>query len=124
MRDVRGRFLADLPSSWMEGRTACGEASAAMALSGALAANPGLPPLRSAQISFIGPLSGEVEIRPSLLRRGRSAAFVSSQLQSNGGLGLTATFRPHRTVIRMSSICRARIRNCRSEARGSRFPPK
>ena len=92
MREDGGRFLVDLPSSWMQGRTAYGGASAAIALVGALAAEPDLPPLRSAQISFVGPVSGEVEIRPSLLRRGRSAVFVSSQLLSNGGLGLAATF--------------------------------
>ena len=51
-----------------------------------------LPPLRSAQVSFIGPLAGPVHIRAQRLRRGRNAAFVQADVESEAGLGLRATF--------------------------------
>ncbi|TFI57439.1 thioesterase family protein [Sphingomonas parva] len=87
-----GLFRAALPACWMQGRTAYGGASAALALAAALAAEPDLPPLRSAQIAFVGPLGGALEIRPTLLRRGRSASFVRVDVASDGALGLAATF--------------------------------
>lgn len=63
-----------------------------MALEAARHADPDLPPLRSAQISYVGPLSGDVTIRAQKLRRGRNAAFVRSDVTGEVGLGLSATF--------------------------------
>ena len=84
-------FDAALPDCWMQGRTAYGGASAALALAAAQAAFPDLPPLRSAQVAFAGPLGRALEIRPTLLRRGRSAGFVRVDVLSEGALGLSAT---------------------------------
>lgn len=81
-----------IPATWLQGRTAYGGLSAALALHVAQQADADLPPLRSAQVSFIGPLSGEVAIRTQLLRRGRNAAFVQADVEGEGGLGLRATF--------------------------------
>jgi acyl-CoA thioesterase len=67
-----------VPANWLQGRTAYGGFSAALALHAAKAAVPDLPPLRSALIAFIGPLSGTVEVSATLLRRGRNAAFVQA----------------------------------------------
>jgi acyl-CoA thioesterase len=77
---------------WLQGRTAYGGLSAAIALGAVLARWTDLPPLRSAQIAFVGPLVGEVEIVPTLLRRGRTAAFVQADIRTGDTLGLRAAF--------------------------------
>ncbi len=81
-----------IPATWQQGRTAYGGLSAALALHAAMRVEPDLPPLRSAQVSFIGPLSGEVTIRATKLRRGRNAAFVQADVTGEAGLGLRGTF--------------------------------
>ena len=81
-----------IPTTWQQGRTAYGGLSAALALHAAKRVEPDLPPMRSAQVSFIGPLSGAVTIRATKLRRGRNAAFVQADVTSDAGLGLRATF--------------------------------
>lgn len=81
-----------IPENWLQGRTAYGGLSAALALHVAQRSDDDLPPLRSAQVSFIGPLAGPVLIRAQRLRRGRNAAFVQADVESEAGLGLRATF--------------------------------
>nr|WP_295666551.1 thioesterase family protein [Sphingomonas sp.] len=85
-------FAASIPSNWLQGRTAYGGLSSALALHAAQACEPDLPPLRSAQVSFIGPLAGEVTVTATKLRRGRNAAFIQSDITSEAGLGYRATF--------------------------------
>ncbi len=87
----RGVRLA-IPSDWLQGRTAYGGLSAALALHAAQGIEPDLPPLRSAQVAFIGPLAGEVTVTATKLRRGRTAAFIQADVVSEAGLGLRATF--------------------------------
>jgi len=85
-------FSCAIPSDWMQGRTAYGGLSTALALQAALDLEPDLPPLRSAQVAFIGPLAGEVRVTATKLRRGRNAAFLQADVASEAGLGLRATF--------------------------------
>lgn len=85
-------FTSAIPSDWLQGRTAYGGLSAALALQAALELEPDLPPLRSAQVAFIGPLAGAVIVTATRLRRGRNAAFLQSDVTSEAGLGLRATF--------------------------------
>lgn len=85
-------FRTTIPTDWMQGRTAFGGLSAALALQAALDHEPDLPPLRSAQVAFIGPLAGAVTVTATKLRRGRNAAFLQSDVTSEAGLGLRATF--------------------------------
>jgi acyl-CoA thioesterase len=85
-------FRVTVPADWMQGRTAYGGFSAALALEAALRSEPDLPPLRSAQVAFIGPLAGEVTVTATKLRRGRNAAFLQSDVVSEAGLGMRATF--------------------------------
>lgn len=89
---IDGGFTTDIPANWLQGRTAYGGLSAALALDAAKRIADDLPPLRSAQIAFIGPLAGEVTVTATLLRRGRNAAFVQSDIVSEAGLGFRATF--------------------------------
>ena len=92
LRPIEGGFATAIPEDWMQGRTSYGGFSAALALEAARGLAPDLPPLRSAQVSFVGPLSGEVEVRARLLRRGRNASWISAEITSEAGVGLTATF--------------------------------
>lgn len=81
-----------VPDGWLQGRTVYGGLSTALALAETLRLFPDLPPLRSAQIAFVGPLAGEMLITPTLLRRGRTAAFVQADVCASGNLGLRAMF--------------------------------
>ncbi|GGB32839.1 acyl-CoA thioesterase [Sphingomonas metalli] len=90
--DGDGEFHALVPDNWLQGRTCYGGVSAALAVHAARQAHPDLPPLRSAQIAFVGPLAGAIALRPTLLRQGRNAAFVRVEIVGEAGLGLSATF--------------------------------
>lgn len=70
-------FRVTLPDDWLQGRTAFGGLSAALCWEAAQRSAEALPPLRAAQFAFVGPANGELRIEPSLLRRGKSAAFYS-----------------------------------------------
>ena len=104
-----------IPPGWLQGRTSYGGLSAALALHVAQGSEPDLPPLRSAQVSFIGPLAGDVTIRATRLRRGRNAAFVQADVIGEAGLGLRATF------VFMGAIASA-LRHEESEAPALRRP--
>jgi acyl-CoA thioesterase len=87
-----GSWEAEIPDDWLQGRTAYGGLSAALALDCAMRSHGDLPPLRSAQVAFVGPLSGAVRVTAQVLRRGRNAAFVQADVASAAGLGLRCTF--------------------------------
>jgi acyl-CoA thioesterase len=87
-----GRLAADVPEGWMQGRTTYGGLSAALALEAARTVADDLPPLRSAQVAFVGPLAGRIGVRAEVLRRGRSTAFVQSDIHGADGVGLRANF--------------------------------
>jgi len=91
-RSGNDELTALIPDTWMQGRTAYGGLTAAIALEAALRSQPDLPPLRSAQIAFVGPLAGEVTVKTELLRRGRTAAFIEANVYGDGKLGLKALF--------------------------------
>lgn len=85
-------FAATIPEEWQQGRTAYGGVSAALALEAAKRLGDELPPLRSAQVAFVGPVSGEVRVLPRLLRRGRNATWIAVEIVGEGGVGLVGTF--------------------------------
>lgn len=85
-------FTATISDDWLQGRTAYGGASAAIALAAVKAAYDDLPPLRSLQIAFAGPLAGEVSATPQLIRRGKNSAFVACDMGGADGTGLRALF--------------------------------
>lgn len=87
-----GSLAFDVPGHWLQGRTAYGGLSSAAALAAAQHVEDGLPPLRSAQIAFVGPLAGRISATATLERRGRSSAFVRAQVETEDGVGLIATF--------------------------------
>ncbi len=81
-----------VPGSWTQGRTAFGGLSTTIAYHAASHIEPDMPPLRSAQVAFVGPLFGTLTAETAMLRRGRSTAFVQSELFSEKGLGLHCNF--------------------------------
>lgn len=87
-----GGFRVTIPDSWLQGRTAYGGLSSALALHAAQLSDIDLPPLRSATVNFVGPLAGDVTVTATRLRRGRNAAFIQSDIVSEAGLGYRATF--------------------------------
>ena len=88
----RPRWRGTIPDDWLQGRTAYGGLSAAIALHCAMRSDIDLPPLRSAQVSFVGPLAGPILVTAHRLRRGKNAAFIQADIESEAGLGLRCTF--------------------------------
>ncbi len=80
------------PESWMQGRTLYGGLTAAIALHACERAVPDLPLLRAAQIAFIGPAAQDLQVQPSVLRRGKSVTYMGSDVFSEGKLVLRAMF--------------------------------
>ncbi len=85
-------FALTIPADWHQGRTGYGGLSAALALAAARQVGGEVPPLRSAQISFVGPLYGEVEVHARVLRRGRNATWVRADILRDGEVGLLSSF--------------------------------
>ncbi|MGA0602560.1 thioesterase family protein [Caulobacter sp. KR2-114] len=100
-------WTSHVSDDWLQGRTLYGGLSAALCLNAALAAFEGLPPLRSAQLTFIGPATGAVTASPSLLRQGKSAAYVGVDLTGDAGLATRAVFTFG--AARQSAFCERRM---------------
>lgn len=74
-----------VPADWLQGRSVYGGLQTAMAVAAMRThVGPHLP-LRSLQITFIGPVDpGEVRAESALLRSGRSASHVNATIQQHG----------------------------------------
>ncbi|SFW29810.1 MULTISPECIES: thioesterase family protein [Pseudomonas] len=83
-------FIA--PANWQQGRTIFGGLSAALSLEAVLRERPqGFPPFKSAQVSFIGPVTQAQTFDTSVLREGRSVTSVSVDCKSGDELALRTT---------------------------------
>ena len=82
---------AHIPESWMQGRTTYGGLTAALSLNAAIGLVDDLP-IRSAQVAFVGPVGGDVVIKPTLLRRGKNTAFVSVDIRAESGVTAQSIF--------------------------------
>ena len=87
-----GNHAVTIPDSWAQGQTTYGGLTAALALEATQRSLTDLPPLRSAQVSFIGAAGGTVQITPSLIRQGRSMTFAQTDLVAEKGLATRAMF--------------------------------
>ncbi len=75
----KGPFLAQIPGGWGQGRAAYGGISGGLVLRAA--AQVSERPIRSLSLNFVGPLAvGEAEISARILREGRSATHVASEI--------------------------------------------
>lgn len=82
---------AHIPDSWMQGRTTYGGLTAALSFQGALGL-VGEIPIRSAQVAFVGPVGGDIRIKPTLLRQGKNTAFVSVDVVAETGVTAQSIF--------------------------------
>jgi len=82
---------AHIPDSWMQGRTTYGGLTAALSLQGAMELVDDIP-IRSAQVAFVGPVGGDITIKPTLLRRGKNTAFVSVDITADSGVTAQSIF--------------------------------
>jgi acyl-CoA thioesterase len=87
-----GEYSVNPPAEWAQGRTLFGGMTAALSYWAARKALGDLGPLRSAQFAFIGPAAGVLRFRPSLLRRGRSAAVAAVDCWTGDDIAARATF--------------------------------
>ena len=85
-------WTVDVSEDWRQGRTLFGGLSGALSLEAAKREFVDLPPLRSAQFALVGPAAGKIMVRLSMLRRGKSTAFVGADLFGEDGLATRATF--------------------------------
>jgi len=92
MTPVEDGFESRVPSDWLQGRAIYGGLSSALCLEAARRHVDDPPPLRSAQVTFIGPAGDTVRIVPTIARRGKSATFVTVDMHGDKGLATRATF--------------------------------
>lgn len=90
---VPSGLTVDIPETWLQGRTAYGGFSSALALAVAMqVGGEGLPPLRSAQLAMIAPLYGTVTASAQVLRRGRNATWIETRIAGENGTGFVGNF--------------------------------
>jgi acyl-CoA thioesterase len=83
----------DTPANWLQGRTIYGGLSVALAFQAVLReAPPGLPPLKSAQILFVGPASASLTFKTFVLRQGKSATCISVDCMAGTDVALRVMF--------------------------------
>ena len=87
----------EVSANWLQGRTAYGGLSAALALQTAMnqanmEGNSELSALKAAHISFIAPMAGALSFKTELLRQGKSVTSLSVDGFAGGQLGLRAAF--------------------------------
>ena len=82
----------NITENWMQGRTTYGGLSSALCLKAVLNNYTNLPPLRSAQINFTGPVGGLVTINTKSIRQGKSVSFIQAELIGEKGLAIHAVF--------------------------------
>lgn len=85
-------YIADLPENWMQGRTAFGGLTSALLAAAIQQDYPDLPPIRTAQVNFIGPAMDKLEVRHQLLRQGKNNVTLSATLDSEAGAGTHGFF--------------------------------
>lgn len=87
-----GGYVIDIPENWRQGRTAYGGITTGLAYACIQAAFEDLPPLRSVQISFVGPVTGSPVFTPHLLRKGRNVTSIAVDTVCEGTSVARATF--------------------------------
>ena len=98
-QDICDQFAPDkdglktvIPEGWRQGRTAYGGLTAGLALEAVLREHDGLPPLRSAAINFVGPVSGDPVFTSEVLRQGRNVTSIAATAKVEGNVVFTANF--------------------------------
>ena len=90
--DDQGPWRVTAGDDWRQGRTLYGGISAALSFAACNRLASDLPPLRSAQIAFVGPANGETVLVPRILRQGKSVRFLACDLMSEEMVATRALF--------------------------------
>lgn len=85
-------LVAPVPENWMQGRTTYGGLTAALLLEAATQGRKELPPLRSAMINFVGPVSAPPTLTTTTLRQGRNVTSLEARATVDGKLAATGAF--------------------------------
>ena len=78
LQKEEGGLRAHIPAHWKQGRTAYGGLTAALMLAATAEQFDDLPPLRSALINFVGPVTDDPLLTANLERRGRNVTSLSA----------------------------------------------
>lgn len=80
-----------ITDDWLQGRTVYGGLQAALAVKAMRQLADPAAPLRSVQVTFIGPVvGGEITVSMQLLRQGKSAGHVQAEIVQDGKIRLVA----------------------------------
>lgn len=72
---------ARVDDGWLQGRSIFGGLQAALGVAAIRTCEPGLPPLRTLQTTFVAPVpAGDIRVETRLLRAGRSAVHAEARL--------------------------------------------
>lgn len=83
---------ADVPDTWMQGRTLYGGLTAAISYHACTLEVADLPPLASMQFTFVGPVSAEASYSAEVLRRGKNVVSLQSKASEEKGVMGTGLF--------------------------------
>ena len=92
LADDGDNVTATIDPSWMQGRTAYGGISSAVALAAVMHKYQPEKPLRCAQISFVGPVGGDCRVATHIIRQSKSSLFVDAGVSGADGFGTAALF--------------------------------
>jgi len=84
-------WTLDITNNWKQGRTLYGGLTAGLCYEAAIRDHDDLPPLRSMQISFIGPVTDTPVLTTRLLRQGRNVTAVQVDMHIGEQIVATAT---------------------------------
>ncbi|RKQ69672.1 acyl-CoA thioesterase [Litorimonas taeanensis] len=85
-------WKAEICEGWKQGRTVYGGLSAALALEAVFRNHSDLPPLRSANIGFIGPVTDNPVYKTEVLRQGRNVVTIEAKGYVDEAVVITVTF--------------------------------
>lgn len=87
-----GGYRIDAPEAWAQGRTLYGGINAALTYAALVRGYGSQPPIRSAQLAFVGPASGALDFRAEVLRQGKSSASFATECRNADGVAARGTF--------------------------------
>lgn len=94
-------LVLDVPADWAQGRSVFGGLQAAFAVVAMRHHVPAIP-LRTLQVTFVGPVAGRVRAEVSVLRTGASVTHLEARLSGSDGLAaiVVGVFgKPRRSVV-------------------------
>ena len=80
-------YEIEIDENWKQGRTAYVGLTAALLHAAIVNSYDNLPPLRTAQINFVGPTDGRMRVTHKTLRRGKNNVTFEARLDSDAGPG-------------------------------------